>query len=181
MQRMHPADDRNDAELREVYAQIARTRGQVSNILKSFSHAPEGLRAFAALGEYARYKTQIPSRTRELVILGIARGNQYAWTHHHPHALKAGVTQHELDALEQGRFPASFSAGECAAIRYGQEFAQGGNVSDATFSALRACYSDRQITDLTLIAAYFIGLGATINAFRIPLEPDYQPMMKSRP
>jgi 4-carboxymuconolactone decarboxylase len=178
MQRMTPADDKNSPELAEIYAQIKGTRGYVSNILKAFSHAPDGLKCFAALGEYARYKTQIPDRTREMVILGIARGIQYAWSHHQPHAIKAGVTQPELDALNAGRYPETLSASEKAAISYGQEFANGGNVSDSTFAELRKHYTERQITDLTLIAAYFIGLGASINAFRMQLEPNFKPVMK---
>ena len=178
MQRITPADEKKSPELAAIYEHITDTRGYVSNILKAFSHAPEGLKCFAALGEYARYKTQLPDRTREMVILGIARGIQYAWSHHQPHAVKAGVTQQELDALNAGRFPETLSASEKAAIVYGQEFANGGNVSDETFANLRKHYSERQITDLTLIAAYFIGLGASINAFRMQLEPNFKPVMK---
>jgi 4-carboxymuconolactone decarboxylase len=178
MQRITPADENQDPQLARTYDHIRNTRGYVSNILKAFSHAPEGLACFAALGEYARYKTQVPDRTREMMILGIGRGIQYAWTHHYPHAVKAGVTQEELDAINEGRYPSTLSAPEKAAIRYGQEFANGGNVSDETFAELKKHYSERQITDLTLIAAYFIGLGASINAFRMELEPELKPMMK---
>jgi alkylhydroperoxidase family enzyme len=178
MQRITPADEQKNPELAKAYERIKKTRGYVSDILKAFSHAPEGLECFAALGEYARYKTQVPARTREMVILGIARGIQYAWSHHHPHAIKAGVTQQELDALNEGRYAETLSGPEKAAIQYGQEFANGGNVSDETFAELKKHYSQREITDLTLIAAYFIGLGASINAFRMQLEPSFKPMMK---
>jgi len=143
----------------------------VSNILGSLSHAPEGLKRFASLGEYVRYELTIPGRTRELVILAIARSIEYAWIHHYPHALKAGVTAEELQQLKAGTLSSTLSESEQAAIRYGQEFANLGNVSDATFMALKQHYSERQITDLTLLAGYFLVLGSTINAFRIELEP----------
>src|SRR3954470_3076664 len=107
MQRIKPADPKTDPQLAATYDRITRTRGYVSNILMSLSHAPEGLERFAAFGEYVRYGVELPGRVRELSILGIARGNQYAWTHHHPHAIKAGITQAELDALESNQLAES--------------------------------------------------------------------------
>ncbi len=112
---------------------------------------------------------------RELSVLAIARGNQYAWSHHYPHAVKAGVTQEELDVLEANQLAETLSASEKAAVRYVRDFAQGGNVTDDTFGELRKHYSDRQITDLTLLAAYFMALGATITAFKVQLEPNFPP------
>jgi len=171
MSRISKADEK-DPVLKEAYDQITRTRGYVSNILASLSHAPEGLKRFAAFGEYVRYEVTFPGRTRELVILGVARSIEYAWIHHYPHALKAGVTADELKQLKAGTLASTLSDSEKAAVRYGQEFANLGNVSDETFAALKKHFSERQITDLTLLAAYFIALGSTINAFRIELEPD---------
>jgi 4-carboxymuconolactone decarboxylase len=172
MSRMSAADAASDPVLKEAYDQITRTRGYVSNILASLSHAPEGLKRFAALGEYVRYEVQVPGRTRELVILGIARGIEYGWVHHYPHALKAGATEEELRQLKAGALAPTLSDAEQAAIRYGQEFASAGKVSDATFAGLKSHFTDRQITDLTLIAAYFVALGSIMNALRVELEPE---------
>lgn len=76
MPRITPADEKNNPPLAKAYEQITKTRGFVSDILKVFSHAPEGLERFAAFGEYVRYRTDLPARTREFAILAIARGNQ---------------------------------------------------------------------------------------------------------
>src|SRR5688572_19657718 len=105
MQRMQPKNPEGDAQLAATYQRITKTRGYVSNILMSLSHAPAGLEAFAAYGEYVRYGTELPGRVRELCVLAIAAGNQYAWSHHHPHAIKAGLTQRELDSLESDTLP----------------------------------------------------------------------------
>src|SRR4051812_36957592 len=176
MQRMQPMKPEGNEQLAATYDRITKTRGYVSNILMSLSHAPAGLEAFAAYGEYVRYGTEIPGRVRELCVLAIAAGNQYAWSHHHPHAVKSGVTQAELDSLERSDALAdTMSAAEKAAIRYSREFAQGGKVSDETFAEARKHFSDRQITDLSLLCGYFMALGATINAFRVQLEPNFAP------
>ena len=178
MQRMQPKKPEGDAQLAATYDRITKTRGYVSAILMSLSNAPAGLEAFAAYGEYVRYGTELPGRVRELCVLAIAAGNQYAWSHHHPHAVKAGVTQAELDSLEGGPLADSISASEKAAIRYSREFGQGGKVSDETYAEVKKHFDDRQITDLTLLCGYFMALGATITAFRVELEPSFAPKGK---
>ena len=176
--RLTAVDESTNAEASAVFAQIKQTRGNVSHVLRSLGHAPAGLRAFAGYGEYVRYRTTLSGRVRELSILALARGNQYAWTHHAPFALKEGVTQEELDRLNAGTLASTLSASERAAIDYAREFALGGNVSDATFAHLRREFDERGITDLTLLCGYFIALASVINALRIELEPDRKPMMK---
>jgi alkylhydroperoxidase family enzyme len=178
MSRLPVADEKTSPELAATYAHITKTRGHVSNILKSFSNAPEGLKRLTEFGEYVRYHGDFPHRTRELVILTIARGNQYAWTHHYPNAIEAGVTDEEMDAINVGEPVKTVSAAEKIAMQYVREFCNRGNVSDATFAELKQHYSARQITDLTLLAGYYLTLGSTINAFRIELEPHYTPKMK---
>jgi 4-carboxymuconolactone decarboxylase len=175
MARLDHADPAGDPALAAAYQRITETRGQVSNILKSFSNAPDGLQCFAALGEYIRYRSALPPRAREFAILTIAHGIHYAWMHHVRPALKAGVTQAELDTYQAGTVPDTLSDTESAAIAYAGEFANGGQVSSATFDRARACMSPRQITDLTLLCGYFIALGFSVNAFQVDLEPGYTP------
>jgi 4-carboxymuconolactone decarboxylase len=176
--RLPAVDERSNSEASTVFAEIKKTRGNVSHVLRSLGHAPQGLRAFAAYGEYVRYRTGLTGRVRELAILALARGNQYAWTHHAPFALKEGVTQMELDQLNAGASAPTLSAAECTAIDYAREFASGGQVGDATFTRLCGEFDERGITDLTLLCGYFIALASVINALGIELESDRVPLMK---
>ena len=176
--RLSAVDETTNPAVGPVFAHIKQTRGNVSHVLRSLGHAPDGLRSFAAYGEYVRYHTTLSGRVRELTILALARGNQYAWTHHAPFALKEGVTQAELDELNAGRLAATLSAQEGAAIQFARGFAQGGNVDDETFVAARREFGERGVTDLTLLCGYFIALASVINALRIELESDRTPMMK---
>jgi AAA+ ATPase superfamily predicted ATPase len=59
---------------------------------------------------------------------------------------------------------------EQLAVRYVLEFASPDSVSDATFAAIRKHRSERQLTDLTLIAAYYLAYGTMIKGFRVELE-----------
>jgi 4-carboxymuconolactone decarboxylase len=178
MARLDHADPGKNSALMATYERIAKTRGSVSNILKTFSHAPEGLERFAALGEYVRYGTALKPRVRELSILTVARGIQYAWTHHVPPALKAGVTEAELAMLNSGALPGTLDTAERTAIAFTREFVNGGRVSEPTFNDSLKVFSKREITELTLLCGYFIALGFTANAFEVDLEADRKPLMK---
>ncbi len=175
MSRLTQADESKQQDLKTVYKRITDTRGYVSDILKSFSNAPEGLDHFAKLGEYVRYRTEIPARTRELSILTIASGVAYAWAHHLPHAIKAGVSQQELDDLKRGVTPSTVTREEASAIAYIREYTNLGQVKDSTFKELRSCHTQRQVTDLTLLGGYFVALGSAVNAFQIEIEPQFKP------
>jgi 4-carboxymuconolactone decarboxylase len=180
MARIPLVDEDGSPEAAAVYEEIAGSRGRVLNVFRSLGHAPEGLRRLAALGEYARFQTQISDRLRELVILTTARANgcQYEWTQHVPLALRSEVTRAEVDALNAGRVPEGLSPIEDAAVRYVQELGRDRRVSGATFDAMRAHLDERQITDLTLVTAYYTALGMALNAFEVDLQPGQEPLLR---
>jgi 4-carboxymuconolactone decarboxylase len=180
MARLPLLNEDHSPEVATVYAEIAGSRGQVLNVFRGLGHAPEGLRRLAALGDYARFHTRLTDRVRELVILTTARANgcQYEWTQHAGLALRSGVSEAEIDAINAGGTPEGLSALESAAVAYAQELGRDRHVSDATFAALRAHLDERELTDLTLVAAYYTALGMTLNAFEVDLQPGQQPLLK---
>ena len=50
--RLPDADPAQSPELEAAYAAFRSTRGIVSNVMRSFGHAPAGLSAIAELGRY---------------------------------------------------------------------------------------------------------------------------------
>ena len=167
-------------EVGAVYAEIARSRGRVLNVFRALGHAPEGLRRLAAVGEYVRFHAQLPSRLRELVTLATASLNrcQYEWTQHVPLGRAAGVSEAEMDALQARRLPEGLGPAEAAAVCYAKELARDRRVSDETFAALRAHFDARQITELTLVVAFYTALGLALNAFDVELEPGQAPLLR---
>jgi alkylhydroperoxidase family enzyme len=168
-----PARSEADAEVARLFDHVRATRGHVSTIMKCLGHAPEGLERFAAFGEYARYRESIPFRTRELLILCLARDNLYAFMHHVKPALKAGLTIEQIRTVLQGATPSGLEPAEAAVAAFATEFAQGGKVSDAVFAQLEAYWQRQHIVELHLIAAYYLALGSIIASFRMELEPEY--------
>jgi 4-carboxymuconolactone decarboxylase len=160
----------NAPELKAVYDEITASRGWLSNAMRSLSNAPEGLRRFAHFGDYVRYRTSLNERFVELAIVTIGHKVRYAATHHGQLAVQAGIPQAAVDEILQGKVPSSLPEAEQIAVRYVLELASPDSVGDETFAAIRKHLSDRQLTDLTLIAAYYLAYGTMIKGFRVELE-----------
>ena len=82
--------------------------------------SPELMTRVSALGEYLRYRSALPPRLSEFVILITAAHwrQQYEWDLHAPIALKAGVAQATLDALASGQRPDGLAEDEAALYEF---------------------------------------------------------------
>jgi alkylhydroperoxidase family enzyme len=169
--RLPDADPAASPELARALDEFRRTRGIVSNIMKAFAHAPAGLAALAELGRYCRYDTALTELEKEVVILITGRGIDYAWMHHGPLGLKAGLTQAQLVAMRAGTVPEGFTPAQRALADYAFAFASLRGVPDQVFAALKAHYSPRQITDMNLIGGYYLCDAATMVAMEVQPDP----------
>jgi alkylhydroperoxidase family enzyme len=167
---LSPVDPERNPELKKVYDEIAASRGWISNAMQSLAHAPEGLRRFAHFGDYVRYHTDLSERVRELAICTIGHAVRYAATHHGGLAVQAGIPQAAVDEILAGRVPAMLPPEEQVTVRYVLEFGSSAGASDDTFAQLRKHFTERQITDITLIAAYYLAYGTMIKGLRVELE-----------
>jgi len=169
--RLPEADPAASPELERAFAEFRRTRGIVSNVMRAFAHAPAGLAALAELGRYCRYDTALSELEKELVILITGRGVDYAWLHHAPLGLKAGLTEAQLGAIRAGAVPEGLGPAHRALAEYVFAFATLRGVPESVFAALQAHYSPRQITDVNLIAGYYLGIAATVIALEVQPDP----------
>lgn len=169
MARLPPADATGNPDLAEVYAEIQSTRGFVSNALRTLGHAPGGLRHFARVGEYAKYNTDLPERLRELTILTAARGVKYAWEHHQPLAVQAGIDAGAVEEIGRGVVPAILPANEQAIVAF--VMALGAlTVTDEIMGAMKQHFSPRQVVDVAMSATYYGALGRMVVAFGVDMD-----------
>lgn len=168
--RLPDADPSQSPELTAAFAEFQRTRGIVSNVMKSFAHAPRGLAAIVALGRYCRYETDLTELQKELVILITGRGVAYAWAHHAPLGLKAGLSAQQLEVIRAGRVPDGLSAAEHALADYVLAYAGLGGVPQPVFTRLQAHFTPRQITDINITSGYYLLIASSIIGMEV--EPD---------
>lgn len=158
-------------ETAAVFAKVAESRGWVSNLLRSLGHAPDALARFSAVGHYGRYGTELNERQRELVICIVGRNIPYAWAHHSPLALDAGVTEAELAAIKAGQTPAGMDAADTALCDFTFAVTGFNGAPDAVWQAVQRSFTPRQATDIAMLAAYYISAGALIMCLGVKVEP----------
>jgi 4-carboxymuconolactone decarboxylase len=165
--------DRNleSPESRAVLDRVAASRGWVSNALRSLAAAPEGLRVFSAFGHYGRYGTELTEPQRELVILITGRSVPYAVAHHTPLGLQAGLTQAQIDTVLAGHTPGDLDAADGVLCDYVFAFLGGQGVATELAAALNWHFTPRQVTDISLLAGYYLALGTMLLAFGVEVEP----------
>ena len=96
------------AEQQVAAKQLASgTRGGVFVPFVPLLRSPELMRRIQKTGEYLRYRSALPPRLSEQVILIVARWwNQgFEWHIHQPIALQAGVKAEVAAAIEAGKRP----------------------------------------------------------------------------
>jgi 4-carboxymuconolactone decarboxylase len=125
------------------------------------------------MGDYLRYKSALPPRLSEFVILLTARQwtQQYEWGSHQPIALKAGLAPETVEAIAQGRRPASMSEDEAAIYEFCDELWRNRSVSDATYARMMSTFGEKGLIDTLGIVGYYTMLAMVMNTVRTPLDP----------
>ncbi|KAF4124255.1 Carboxymuconolactone decarboxylase family [Geosmithia morbida] len=107
-----------------------------------------------------RTRTSLAADVRELAIsrVAVCNGAWYEWGHHAPLAAAAGVSDRALDVVRrEGELPPRTDVGgdllfddrQWAVLAYTDEMTRRVRVGDDTFAALRALFSDREISEIT--------------------------------
>ena len=96
---------------------LAERKVEVFGPFVPLLRSPELMTSARAMGDYLRYRSALPQRISELVILLTARvwTQDLEWKIHRPIALKVGVAPETVQAVAEGRRPEHMSDEEEAA------------------------------------------------------------------
>ncbi len=158
-------------DIAATFDKVQQSRGWVSNLMRSLAHAPDGLDLYAKLGHYCRYGTQLNEIQRELVICIVGRNIPYAWAHHGGLARQIGITEAQLAEIKANRTPADLSAADRALCDHVFAFVSFGGIPAAVHAETVKHFSARQVTDISLLAAYYLAAGSLIIGMGVEVEP----------
>ena len=142
------------------------------NIFRTLAHAPEALTAFLAWGSYIlSKKNALPPRERELVILrtGFLCGAGYEWTQHVEIGLRAGLTRDEIEKLK-GNIDECWPAADDALLSACDDLHRDQFITDKTWAALKAHFTDKQCMDLVFTAGQYTQVSMMLNTFGVQLD-----------
>ena len=166
---------------REAVDAFKVARGvEISGPFYPLLRSPELMTRTRAMGDYLRYKSALPPRLSEFVILLTAREwtQQYEWNAHYPIALKAGVKRDVLDAIAEGRRPTNLSYEETILYAFCQELHADKAVSDATYALALKAFGEQGVVDTIGITGYYTLLAMTLNTARTPAGESGSPVLR---
>jgi len=171
-----PTEKMTDAQRKAAAELASGPRGSVFGPFIPLLRSPEFMSRLQKMGEYLRYKSALPPKLSELVILITARRwtQQYEWYVHEPIALKAGVKPEIAKAIADGRRPPAMAEDEEVVYDFCDELYRTDSVSDRTYARAVAKLGEPGVVDMLGINGYYTMLAMVMNVARTPL-PEGKP------
>lgn len=163
--------DMDRSEISSLVKKIQIERGKLPNLYKMLLHSPPIAEGWLTFLTAIRQKGLLSSRVRELTILRIAVINdaQYEFIAHAPLAIKAGLSQSQVDGLQEGRFD-TFDQKERDVIEYCDSMTKDVHVPDAVFEKIRKHFSERELVELTATIGAYNLVSRFLEAMKIDPE-----------
>jgi AhpD family alkylhydroperoxidase len=136
-----------------------------------YPRLPGFVRAHLAMVRYAERRLSLPTRLRHLVEVRVSRlnGCSFCSDAHEWMGRRHGVPPSVFAALDAPSESSLFDAREQAALAYAEAVSRR-RVDDALFDRVRALFSEREIAELTFLAAYISYLN--MMSLALALESD---------
>ncbi len=171
-------EDMND-EQGAVYDEVAARGGRLGGPNGIYIRAPELFRLNQEFGDYLR-ANHLSARLRQLAaIVAVRRWNgAYAWGAQGRDALKAGISQDIVDAINERRTPDLADDDDRAVYDAAIELADTGTLSDAAFEAAIARLGFNTLLDVVALVGFYTGVSLTVNAFEIEPRAEFPTTLK---
>jgi alkylhydroperoxidase family enzyme len=152
----------------------AGRRGKLINIYRMLLNAPPLAASWFNHSNTVRWKTTLPGRLREIVIIRVGHLTkaQYVLRQHVPSlAVADGLSLEECDALSDWRASRFFTASERAALAYADTMTREIAVPDAIFAEADRHFNAREIVELTVLIGTYNMNARVLQALQLDLEP----------
>ncbi len=173
MSRIPLIEESEHPELAPLIAKIKAERGgRFLNLYRTLAHSPGVAEGWLHLFTELRQKGKLDDLSRELAIMEVAilNGAEYEYKAHVPFALKAGMTQEQIDALPAWTISDAFPGKMRAVLAYTDTMTRNIRVPDPVFAAVRTHFDDREMVELTTIIGGYNMVSRFLEAVQMPHE-----------
>jgi 4-carboxymuconolactone decarboxylase len=159
---------------------LAGERGSLNGPYNVFLRSPEMGDLAQKFGAYVRFHSTVPKKLNEFAIIISARfwNAQYEWLAHRKYAAAAGLSPEIIEAVANGKRPASMQPDEEAVYDFCTELLDTRQVSDKTFETAKKQLGEQGIVDLIAVSGYYALVSMTLNVDRYPLPAGAKPELK---
>jgi 4-carboxymuconolactone decarboxylase len=167
-----PYLDPDQAEPR-VAEVLAKASGL--GIFRMVANAQRAFPAWMRFGGTLFDPDELDPLLREFAITRVAAmtpGADYEWVQHAQITLDVGGTHEQLDAIKRGDLDADvLGADGRLVVRFTSQVVREASPDDATFAAMSARFTPREIMHLLLVIGQYMMLGRIMATTRIDLDP----------
>jgi 4-carboxymuconolactone decarboxylase len=174
-----PADKLTDAQKKAIEEFKAARSVDISGPFVAMLRSPEVMSRARAMGDYLRFRSSLPPRLSEFVILLTARRwtQQYEWNAHAPLAVKGGLNADIVKAIAEGRRPDKLAEDEEIVYALFDEIQRHQSVGDGTYARAVGKIGEQGVIDVMGIAGYYTMLAMVMNTARTPLPDGAKPAL----
>ncbi|HUA03293.1 MAG TPA: carboxymuconolactone decarboxylase family protein [Solirubrobacteraceae bacterium] len=144
-------------------------------IFRMVANAQRAFPAWMRFGGTLFDPNELDPLLRELAIARVAAmtpGADYEWTQHAAVTLAVGGTQEQLDAIARGDIDANVLGEDGRlVVRFTTQVVLDASPDEATFAAITARFTPREIMHLLLVIGQYMMLGRIMATTQIDLEP----------
>lgn len=176
MARLPYADENSSAEIKALADDIRSQRGgRTLHVYNMLLNAPPVAATWVPFFTAVRQKCKLDARYLELASLrvGLLNKSQYQYRAHIPFALKAGVTQAQIDALDTWKDSSLYTDADRAVLAYSDAMTKDIEVADRDFDALRPHFNPREIVELTVTIAAYNAMSRLLVALKVDAEASH--------
>jgi len=170
--RLEPLPEESwDDETRELLERL-QVDGRIFNIFRTLAANPKLLKQWLVFGNYILYKSTLPPRDRELLILrtGWLCQAEYEWGQHAVIGERAGLTQDEINRVKKGPDAPGWSEHDATLLRAADELYAQAFISNAVWNTLAASYNTQQLLDLIFTVGQYNLVSMALNTLGVQLD-----------
>jgi alkylhydroperoxidase family enzyme len=170
-------DDELDAEQRQIVDRF-RKEGHDFAIGRTFLRHPPLLRAYNVWASHTfSANNTLSKRESEIVTMRTVWRCRagYQWARHVPMALRAGLTEEEIEALKKPVSEAGWSNRDAVLIASVDALLDDYFIGDDLWAQLSAHFSERQCMDAIFICGRYAMAAMFLNTAGTQLDPDVKP------
>ena len=161
----------SDAPVAPRIAPLPATDPPTLNIFRTLRRNRDLYKGFLALGGHLLRADALPAREREIVILraGWQSGSEYEFGQHTVIGQLAGLSDEEIARLADAA-EGEWSEDDRALVAMVDELCAENLVSEATWQALSARWSEEQLLELLVLAGFYRLVSGLLNSAGVALE-----------
>jgi 4-carboxymuconolactone decarboxylase len=139
------------------------------NVFGTLAHHPKLMKRWMVFASHVLAKNTLAARDRELLILrtGWNCRSPYEWGQHVAIGRDVGITDDEVARIADGPGATGWSDDDALLLRAADELHNDATLSDATYTALAARFTEQQLLDVVFTVGQYHVVSMALNTFRV--------------